>query len=212
MRFVGAYTAVARWYDLVSLERPVYRSGRVWAIEAMRLSPGDRVLDVGCGTGLNLAPIQARIGPGGVVVGVDSSADMVAQARRRTERNGWSNVCLVTADATTVPASDLPRSSGQPFDAALATYALSLMPQWRSAWSLMCESVRPGGRLAVVDLGLPTGLGAPTRPLARLACALGRSRPERAPWRVVEQGLGDVHRQDLWAGHVLVRVGTLRGE
>jgi demethylmenaquinone methyltransferase/2-methoxy-6-polyprenyl-1,4-benzoquinol methylase len=114
---------------------------------------------------------------------------------------------LINADATDSRVDDL-APNGQFFDAAVATYTLSLMEQWRSAWDLMQRLVRPGGRIAVVELGYPTGPAGLARPLARLACRLGGSEPEREPWRAVERDLVDLRSVDLWGGHVLVRVGA----
>jgi len=77
------YGLGARFYDVLSGERSVYRAGRLRGIAALDLRPGARVLDVGCGTGLNLAPLLGRVGPTGRVVGVDRSDKMLAQARAR---------------------------------------------------------------------------------------------------------------------------------
>jgi len=56
----------ARFYDLLSGERPVCRAGRLRAIELLRLGPGDRVLDIGCRTGLNIPLLRDRVGRDGV--------------------------------------------------------------------------------------------------------------------------------------------------
>jgi ubiquinone/menaquinone biosynthesis C-methylase UbiE len=64
-------------------------------IRKLDLKPGDVVLDVACGTGLNFAPIQAAIGEGGTLIGVDLSPEMLAMARQRAEQNGWNNVTLI---------------------------------------------------------------------------------------------------------------------
>ncbi len=77
------YGLGARFYDVLSGERSVYRAGRLRGIAALDLRPGARVLDVGCGTGLNLAPLLGRVGPAGRVVGVDRSDKMLAQTRAR---------------------------------------------------------------------------------------------------------------------------------
>ncbi len=200
------YTVSARVYDVISGERPVYRAGRVVAVAGLRLTPGCSVLDLGCGTGLNHPLLVDGVGPAGSVVGLDRSPQMLAQARRRATRHGWSQVQAVQADMVDGlgPAAD--GSVG--FDAVIATYTLSLVPRWERAWARALGAVRPGGRIAVVDLALPTGRGAMLSPLARLACALGGSDPHAHPWTALERDCTDVTAHSLWGGHVQVRVGT----
>jgi SAM-dependent methyltransferase len=53
------------------------------------------VLDIGCGTGLNFAALEDQIGPGGRVIGIDLSPEMLAEAHARTERHDWANVTLI---------------------------------------------------------------------------------------------------------------------
>ena len=191
-------------YDVVSLEWPVYRPARVDAVQALRLGPGQDVLDVGCGTGLSFGLLRAVVGSDGSVTAVDRSASMLATAQRRAVRIGGRSQ-LVRADAAALvdTLGESPR-----FDGALAAYSLSLMPDWPHAWRAMRMLVRPGGRIAVVDLDVPSDAGLPVRALARAACVLGGSDPRRAPWRRVEEELADVVAHDHAAGHVRVRVGT----
>ena len=122
-------------------------------MELLHLRPGDQVLDVGCGTGLNFPHLQRRIGAEGSITGVDASSNMLDQARRRAHSAGWDNVHLVEGDATALDEAVL----GAGFDVALSTYALSLMPNWPQAVALMTVATRPGGRVAVVDMQRPTG-------------------------------------------------------
>lgn len=151
-------TRFARYYDAVSADPPVYRVGRVAAIEGLRLRSGDHVLDVGCGTGLNFPVLRRAVGTAGCIVGVDASGQMLEQARRRVRAHGWDNIVLVRADATTITlgrlAGYLPSSHGGQslFDAALATYVLSLIPDWPAAWCALLRAVGPAGRIAVADM------------------------------------------------------------
>ena len=93
------YTSVARFYDLVSAE-PVYRRGRRLAIPLLDLRPGDTVVDIGCGTGLNFPLLAQAVGRQGHVVGIDASTQMLAQAGRRRLGSAAPRVQLVRADAT----------------------------------------------------------------------------------------------------------------
>jgi S-adenosylmethionine-diacylgycerolhomoserine-N-methlytransferase len=198
------YTRFAVLYDLLSLEWPVYRSGRVAAIDALGLRLGDRVLDLGCGTGLNLRHLQRRIGPTGRVIALDASPSMLRQAARRARRYQWANVTLVCADAATVDPG-----AWAPVDASIATYALSVIPDWRSAWSTMQQSTRPGGRIAVVDMQDPEGRWRALRPLARWLCAVSRADIEARPWRLLEAELRDVRSIARRGQHIQVRVGRV---
>ena len=207
VRTTARYRASARFYDLISAEWPVYRAGRVAAIDLLALRPGHRVLDIGCGTGLNFPLVQDRIGPTGSITGVDASAQMLAQAQRRSRTAGWDNVRLIEADATTLDAQAM--DVGGDFDAVISTYALSLMSDWPRVVSVMIAAARPGGRVAVVDMQTPVGLAKVWTPLARLACLLGGSDIEARPWTAVESTLTDVGRASLRGGHLQVRVGSV---
>jgi S-adenosylmethionine-diacylgycerolhomoserine-N-methlytransferase len=206
------YSTIARFYDLLSAEYPVYRAGRLLGIELLRLRPGQQVLDVGCGTGLNFALLQKEIGREGVIVGLDSSAEMLAQARHRARRQGWTNVILIQADATSFSAAEvraqIVAQGGREFaDAALATYSLSLMRDRELAWSNMMRLVFPAAWSCVVDMQEPRGRYAFVTPLARLACRLGGSDINARPWQALERDCKDVASASARGGHIQVRAG-----
>lgn len=203
------YTISASLYDVISFEWPVYGAGRAAAIAALDLPPGSHVLDIGCGTGLNFAPLQERIGPTGSITGVDASPQMLEQARRRAEENGWDNVTLMTADATAV---DSAQFGTQQFDAAISTYALSLMERWRDGLDTMIASTRVGGEVAVVDMRTPTGLAAVWTPLALLACRLGGSDIGAHPWTGMPQQLDGLRSMSVRGGHIQIRIGSVRSD
>lgn len=209
------YAALAPFYDLLSAEHPVYRAGRKAGISALAPRPGDQVLDIGCGTGLNFELLQDAVGPAGTIVGIDASSRMLDQARRRVQRRGWSNVVLLAADATTlrpegISARIVAAGGRERSDAALATYALSLMPEWQSAWRRMLELCTPEAVLAVVDMQDPTGPWSVLSPLARLACRLGGADIGARPWRAVERDCADVAADSARGGHLQVRAGRRR--
>ncbi len=215
MRRPQRYTSFAPAYDVLSGEWPVYRAGRVTGIGALRLRLGAFVLDIGCGTGLNMPLIRAVVGPAGRIVGVDASAKMLAQARAKAERRGWMNIDLENADATTLTPGWLdgrlgPGRGPDGADAVLFTYSLSVMTNWPEAWRAATAAARPGARVAVVDMRTPTGATTVFAPLARLACILGGSDITAHPWTALEQECTDVQAWSLRGGHIQVRAGTLR--
>lgn len=200
------YGPGAHFYDVLSLERPIYRVGRIRGIDMLGLRTGDRVLDVGCGTGLNFPLLHNAIGDSGAIVGVDASTAMLAMARRRIARSGWSNVEVLEGDAAQL---DRVVGTSEVFDAIVFTYALSVIVQWERAWDLGVAQLRRGGRVLVVDMALPTGWGRPLRPLARFACFTGGADPHREPWRrLMAEGTQVIHRT-LRSGHIHVVAGTV---
>lgn len=199
------YTWAAPVYDLLSAEWPVYRVGRLAGIERLRLRAGDRVLDVGCGTGLNLPLLLHRVGPTGAVLGVDASDAMLAQARTRVAQQKWRNVELRRGDAGRLAEVT---DGAAPFDAVLFTYSLSIIGEWQAAFDQALALLRPGGRISVVDLALPRGRWRIFWPLARLACFTGGVDPYRAPWQRVLESTDDASHEALRGGHVHAAAGT----
>jgi SAM-dependent methyltransferase len=130
------YRARAASYDAWTSAGQAYRDATVSRLE---LPPGAVVLDVGCGTGLNFAALEDRIGPSGQLIGIDLSPEMLAQARARIERHGWGNVTLIEA---TVQDALIPLIA----DAALLCGVHDVLRS-PSALANVIAHVRPGGQI-----------------------------------------------------------------
>jgi arsenite methyltransferase len=115
---------------------------------ALGASPGERVLDVGCGPGFYCLELLKDVGPSGSVVGVDSSPPMLALAGRRCA--GHDNIELREGDATSVPAEDAS------FDAALTVQVQEYVADVATALGELHRALKPGGRVLVFDVDWAT--------------------------------------------------------
>jgi ubiquinone/menaquinone biosynthesis C-methylase UbiE len=117
------------------------------------LAPGERVLDVACGTGLVTFAAAQAVGAAGIVVGVDISGEMIdAAARRAVERN-VSNASFARMDAEHL---ELPAAG---FDVALCALGLMYVPDPGSAVREMRRMLRPGGRMVIAVWGARSHCG-----------------------------------------------------
>jgi ubiquinone/menaquinone biosynthesis C-methylase UbiE len=121
------------------------------AVDRLNLRRGDRVLDVGCGTGRNFSFLRDAVGPEGRICGVDLSEGMLRKARKLCHRNQWTNFVLIEADAADYVSQEL-------FDGALFSFSYNTMPNHRSVLLQVWKQLRPGGRLVVVDAKVPKGV------------------------------------------------------
>ena len=116
--------------------------------EALGASPGEKILDVGCGPGFYCAELLAEVGPSGHVVGIDSSAAMLALAARRCA--GHDNVELLEAEAVGLPVEDAS------FDAVLSVQVQEYVGDVRAGLAELHRALRPGGRALVWDVDWAT--------------------------------------------------------
>ena len=124
---------------------------RLWnrkVLEAAGLRPGDRVLDLACGTGTLTRDLAGRVGPTGYVLGVDFSGEMLRAAQTRP----LPNVEYRLGDAT-----DLPEVEDGSFDAATIAYGARNIPHLDALFGEMARAVRPGGRVVCLEIARPTG-------------------------------------------------------
>jgi SAM-dependent methyltransferase len=178
------------------------------AVERLRLSPGDRVLDLGCGTGLSLPELCGAVGAGGIVYGVEISPDMLRHARRRVERSGWRNVLLIERDAETF---ELPER----VQGILCFFTHDILLS-ATALPRAIERLSPGGRVVAAGLRLVEGWrGWLVNPLT-LACSLPAvidrdvSRAYR-PFAVLESLLVDFGLEQRWLGSHYLAWGSKGG-
>jgi demethylmenaquinone methyltransferase/2-methoxy-6-polyprenyl-1,4-benzoquinol methylase len=140
------YDRLSRWYDLLSASSE--RAARTRGLQMLGVQCGERVLEIGCGTGESLPSLASGAGPAGWVYGLDLSAGMLGIAKNKLEKHSSSNVTLLQADAVRLP---FPERS---FDAIFMSYTLELFPAAEIPLILQeCKRIlRPEGRMGIVAL------------------------------------------------------------
>ena len=130
------------------LTRGRERAFREQLVSLARLEPGERVLDVGCGTGSLALAARRAVGTAGRVAGVDPSPEMIGRARGKARR------AKLAIDFLEAPAQALPFEPAT-FDVVLSTLVLHQLPpaNLHDAVGELIRVLRPGGRLLLVDIG-----------------------------------------------------------
>lgn len=198
----GRYDLTANLYYLIGFREWHYRQR---AVDALQLKEGDIVVELGCGTGLNFALLERKIGPEGRIIGVDLTDRMLEQAGRRVHRHGWRNVELIRADAAEFAFPAGVRS-------ILSTFALTLMPDYDRIIRTGRDALPPGGRFAILDLRKPEN--APlwlTRLMVWLTAPFGVSLDltERHPWELMERYFPVNFHEEHFFGFVYLSVGEV---
>jgi len=137
-KIVMIYSAYSGCYDL--LFGKIFHRSRAEAIRLLELKPGDRVLEVGVGTGLSLSlyPDHCR------VIGIDLTGKMLGRGARRVNKEGLHHVHLQQQDAAAMGLNDS-------FDAVLAAYVISTVPDSKAVLAEMSRVCRPGGVIVLLN-------------------------------------------------------------
>ncbi|ASY69576.1 class I SAM-dependent methyltransferase [Sinorhizobium fredii] len=133
--------------------RKYYLFGRDTLIRELSVPSGGSVLEVGCGTGRNLAMI-GDLYPDARLFGLDISAEMLATAKAKLRRLGRTDANLRIADATNFTAASFGENG---FDRIVISYALSMIPDWQKAIDAAIGALNPGGSLHIADFGQQEG-------------------------------------------------------
>lgn len=192
-RIKRKYRRNARFYDAL-LRRPTQRL-REKAIGRLALQPGETVFDLGCGTGLSFDALERAVGPQGHITGLEVSPDMLARAKEKVARHGWTNVTLLEADAE--EAGLEPESA----DAVLCFYTHDILNS-RRALERALAALRPGGRFVAAGGKRASGPHGVLLNLATFAYSLPfitNLSGTAHPWTHLEHLLGPLDVEEhLW--------------
>jgi phosphatidylethanolamine/phosphatidyl-N-methylethanolamine N-methyltransferase len=173
------------------------------AARCIGLRPGDRVLEIGCGTGRNFPYLRREVGANGMVYGVDLSAGMLRRAGDLCLRERWTNVDLTQCDAADYIAPE-------PLDGILFGLSYNTMPHHLTVLNNAWKQLRPGGRLVIVDAKPPPGWGGdlvlPFSVWLMKRTLLGN--PYIKPWNDLAAIAEDFEMQEFLFGSYYVCSGT----
>ena len=167
-------------------------------LTAAALTPGERVLDVGCGNGAVSLDAARAVEPGGHVAGLDLSAPMLAVARRRAEERGVG-ADFVQGDAQTISFDD-------GFDVLLSRFGVMFFDDPEAAFANLAKAARPGGRLcfvcwqemlvnewlAVPSLAMVSHVGIPELPEPGAPGPFALADPDRTRQLLTSAGWSDI--------------------
>ena len=176
---------------------------RCRAVEALTVCPGDMVVDLGCGTGLNFPGLERAVAASGRIVGVDLTDAMLREARHRVVSAGWTHVELVESDAAEYV---FPANVG----GVLSTFAMTMIDDYDGVIRRAAEALRPGGRLVILEMKRPEAwpewlirIGAwLNRPFG-----VSRDYAERTPWESMSRHLSEIRYEEFYAGALYLCVG-----
>jgi len=135
----GVYDKLAKVYDFIF--GPTLHAGRLQAIKRMNIQANDRVLEVGVGTGINLALYPKDC----TVTGIDFSSSMLEKARERAAKHEGRKIRLLQMDAADLKFAD------DSFDIVYAPYLISVVPDPVKVAREMRRVCRPGGRIVFLN-------------------------------------------------------------
>lgn len=189
------YRRQRHFYDLT---RKYYLLGRDRLVRDLDARPGQAIVEIGCGTARNLIRIAERY-PGVKLYGLDASAQMLRTAGDAIARAKLSGrIALRHGLAEDVTPGFF--GADQPFDHAIFSYSLSMIPDWRAALAAATASVTPKGRVHVVDFGDQRTLWPVARRSLRAWLALFHVTPRDELLGALESKRGP---EDGYALHIL---------
>jgi len=199
-RHAGKYDFSVKLYRLLGLRIEAYRSH---VVHLLHLQPGDWVVELGCGTGLNFPRIMKKIGPEGRLIGVDISPGMLEEAHAKVARFGWDNVKLIQAD---IAAFQFPPK----VNGVLSTGVFGYVPEYDCVIEKASQALASGGRLVIFDLKRPEGW-----PPWLFKFYLGLAKPfgvtpsyfHHKPWKSVERHFPATKFEERYGGLIYISSG-----
>ncbi len=202
-KYAENYDLVANLYRLIGIRIGKYRR---LAVEELKLSKGDTVVDLGCGTGLSFPILLNVIGPEGKIIGVDITDKMLDQAKQRVEVNGWKNVELVLSD---VAEYKIPKD----VDGIISLGAITYSPEYDQVIKNGYEALKSGKKFVIFDLKMSEGhsrIFAPILLFLTKPFGVRKEYVKRHPWKSIKKYFEESSITEGYGGFVYLAVGIKR--
>lgn len=196
------YDFALRLYGLIGIRKGY----RLKTIKLLDLQPGDRIVELGCGTGINFPLIMDQIGEEGQLIGVDISPRMLDRARARVQREGWGNVKLIQSDLTEYVCPE-------EVTAVLSTGVFGYIDDYDSVIASLSQTILPGGHIAIMDGRRPTRMPAWLFNLfVWLSQPFGVTQDyfDKRSWESVERYFQETTFESMYGGMLFIASGTTR--
>ena len=169
----------------------------VWCANCTR-KPGERIVEIGCGTARNLIRM-ARAYPGVQLYGLDASREMLRTAEESVRKHALENR-IVLAHGFAEQMTPALFGPVEPFDRAVFSYSLSMIPDWRGALRAAADAVKPQGLIYIVDFGDLKGLWPPAGRLLRAWLKIFHVSPRDELLTAIEREVGGSGALNLLTG------------
>ena len=197
---LAQYSRRAPHYDA---ELALFEPLRTEAVDLLALHEGERVLDVGCGTGLSFEPLENKVGESGGIVGIEQCHDMLLRAGERVANRGWRNVTLIDAPAEEAAVRGR-------MDAAMFHFTHDVLREPRALDNVL-RHLRPGGRVVAVGLQWAPQWALPANFFVALAALYSVSTFDglARPWDLLAARLQQFKLRTALLGGIYVASGVV---
>jgi ubiquinone/menaquinone biosynthesis C-methylase UbiE len=181
---------------------PIGRYRRL-VIEALEPQPGDTIIEIGCGTGMNFPLLEKKIGAEGKIIGIDISEAMLDRAKKRIDTAGWQNVELIHSSA-----ADYTFPDG--VDGIIAVGVLTYEPDYDKVIERGAAALASGKRWVIFDYKMPTGWFRRIVPLfiwVFRSFGISMALFKRTSWKSIKQHLQNSKIQEFYFGLIFIASG-----
>ncbi len=199
-KYAENYDLAVKLYRLLGLKIGKYRK---MTVDALELSKGDTVVELGCGTGLNFHLVLDAIGPTGKLIGIDLVDKMLEQAKKRLKKNNWKNVELIQNDIANY-------SFPKQLDGIFSTGAIQYSPEYDRIIKKGYNALKNDKKFVILDFKMSQGYSRIFAPILIFFTKPFEASEEylkRTAWKSIEKYFKKTSYFEGWGGFLYISIG-----